>query len=203
MITIPEFYSNRDILITGATGFVGKVLIEKLLRSCSSIGRVFCLLREKRSKSINERLDEIKSTPVSYLRNSHAVCWLQSKSFERLWQWKAAMCRMEVDFFCETVNRVFLHALDKGRLVMDSDWQALLRKCLNGIAKWNQYWKKKMHWSTKAARCSALACSLQELLTYKIFFKEFSGYILSNKKFLCASVKWIAMVVDFNNKLKC
>lgn len=74
MITIPEFYSNRDILITGATGFVGKVLIEKLLRSCPSIGRVFCLLREKRSKSINERLDEIKSTPVSYLRDSHAVC---------------------------------------------------------------------------------------------------------------------------------
>lgn len=67
MITIPEFYNNRDVFITGATGFVGKVLIEKLLRSCPTIKRVFLLLRAKRSKSINERLEEIKNTPVSYL----------------------------------------------------------------------------------------------------------------------------------------
>lgn len=65
MITIPEFYNNRDVFITGATGFVGKVLIEKLLRSCSGIKRVFLLLRSKRSKSINERLEEIKNTAVS------------------------------------------------------------------------------------------------------------------------------------------
>ena len=65
MITIPEFYNNRDVFITGATGFVGKVLIEKLLRSCPNIKRVFLLLRSKRSKSINERLEEIKCTAVS------------------------------------------------------------------------------------------------------------------------------------------
>jgi FlaA1/EpsC-like NDP-sugar epimerase len=64
MITIPEFYNNRDVFITGATGFVGKVLIEKLLRSCPGIKRIFLLLRAKRSKSINVRLEEIKNTPV-------------------------------------------------------------------------------------------------------------------------------------------
>lgn len=66
MITIPEFYNNRDVFITGASGFVGKVLIEKLLRSCPGIKRIFLLLRVKRSKSINSRLEEIKNTPVSY-----------------------------------------------------------------------------------------------------------------------------------------
>lgn len=65
MISIPEFYNNRDVFITGATGFVGKVLIEKLLRSCPNIKRVFLLLRSKRSKSINQRLEEIKNTAVS------------------------------------------------------------------------------------------------------------------------------------------
>jgi fatty acyl-CoA reductase len=65
MITIPEFYKNRDVLVTGATGFVGKLLIEKLLRSCNDIGRIFVLLRPKRSKSINERLEEIKGMAVS------------------------------------------------------------------------------------------------------------------------------------------
>lgn len=68
MITIPEFYNNRDVFITGASGFVGKVLIEKLLRSCPGIKRIFLLLRAKRSKSINARLEEIKNTPVSYGR---------------------------------------------------------------------------------------------------------------------------------------
>lgn len=65
MISIPEFYKNRDILVTGGTGFVGKLLIEKLLRSCNVIGRIFILLRPKRSKSINERLKEIKEMAVS------------------------------------------------------------------------------------------------------------------------------------------
>lgn len=73
MITIPDFYSNRDVFITGATGFVGKVLIEKLLRSCPSINKVFLVLRTKRSKSIEERLEEIKNTPVSFSRNF--VAW--------------------------------------------------------------------------------------------------------------------------------
>ena len=65
MITIPEFYSGRDVFISGGTGFMGKVLIEKLLRSCPTINRVFVLLRTKKGKSINERIDEIKNTPVN------------------------------------------------------------------------------------------------------------------------------------------
>lgn len=65
MISITDFYNERDVFITGATGFLGKVLIEKLLRSCSNVGRIFVLLREKRSKSIPERLEEIKKLAVS------------------------------------------------------------------------------------------------------------------------------------------
>lgn len=65
MISITDFYNERDVFITGATGFLGKVLIEKLLRSCSNVGRIFVLLREKRSKSIAERLEEIKKLAVS------------------------------------------------------------------------------------------------------------------------------------------
>lgn len=77
MITIPEFYNNRDVFITGATGFVGKVLIEKLLRSCPGIKRIFLLLRAKRSKSINVRLEEIKNTPVS----NSCFGWLSGQRF--------------------------------------------------------------------------------------------------------------------------
>lgn len=64
MITIPEFYRDKDVFVTGATGLIGKVLIEKLLRSCPDVRRVFVLLREKKSKDIEQRLDEMKNIPV-------------------------------------------------------------------------------------------------------------------------------------------
>lgn len=43
---------------------MGKVLIEKLLRSCSDLNRVFILIREKKSKSAAERLEDLKKIPV-------------------------------------------------------------------------------------------------------------------------------------------
>ncbi|KXJ70568.1 hypothetical protein RP20_CCG023141 [Aedes albopictus] len=58
--TIKEFYKGRDIFITGGTGFMGKVLIEKLLRSCNGVNRIFLLLREKKSKTMEDRLREIQ-----------------------------------------------------------------------------------------------------------------------------------------------
>ncbi|CAO1421565.1 unnamed protein product [Diamesa serratosioi] len=64
MISIPDFYANRDVFITGGTGFMGKVLIEKLLRSCSNVHRIFVLLRSKRGKSIDVRLEEIKNSAL-------------------------------------------------------------------------------------------------------------------------------------------
>ena len=61
---IKEFYAGKDILVTGATGFMGKVLVEKLLRS-TAIGNVYILVREKRGKSSKERLDHLLSSRVS------------------------------------------------------------------------------------------------------------------------------------------
>ncbi|XP_058121417.1 putative fatty acyl-CoA reductase CG5065 [Anopheles ziemanni] len=59
--SVTDFYTNSDVFITGGTGFVGKVLIEKLLRSCPDIGRIFVLMRGKRGKSIEARVDELVS----------------------------------------------------------------------------------------------------------------------------------------------
>lgn len=56
---ITNFYRNRSVLITGGTGFVGKVLIEKLLRTCAGIATIFVLIRPKRDKHPQERLQEL------------------------------------------------------------------------------------------------------------------------------------------------
>ncbi|KAF8790735.1 Fatty acyl-CoA reductase 1 like protein [Argiope bruennichi] len=54
---IQKFFFGRSIFITGATGFVGKVLVEKLLRCCPGIGMLYLLMRPKRNKTAEERLE--------------------------------------------------------------------------------------------------------------------------------------------------
>ncbi|XP_026684749.1 uncharacterized protein LOC113470475 [Diaphorina citri] len=56
---IQEFYRGATVLITGGTGFMGKALTEKLLRSCPHLRRIYLLIRPKRGKPVQERLDAI------------------------------------------------------------------------------------------------------------------------------------------------
>ncbi|XP_054280095.1 putative fatty acyl-CoA reductase CG5065 [Macrosteles quadrilineatus] len=57
--TIPQFFQERHILITGATGFMGKVLLCKLLRSCPGLGKIYVLIRSSRGKDAVTRLKEM------------------------------------------------------------------------------------------------------------------------------------------------
>lgn len=61
---IPEFFAGRNVFITGPTGLIGKVLIEKLLRSCPNIGSIYMLMREKKGSPVQERLAKIKASKV-------------------------------------------------------------------------------------------------------------------------------------------
>ncbi|VVC98168.1 unnamed protein product [Leptidea sinapis] len=53
---IKEYYKGKTIFITGGTGFMGKVLIEKLLYSCTELDRIYLLLRKKKGVNPDERL---------------------------------------------------------------------------------------------------------------------------------------------------
>ncbi|XP_051159121.1 fatty acyl-CoA reductase wat-like [Leptopilina boulardi] len=59
MTEIQEFYNGQSVFITGGTGFFGKILIEKLLRSCSKIKVIYILIRPKKGKTIHDRMSEI------------------------------------------------------------------------------------------------------------------------------------------------
>ena len=61
---IAGFYRDRSIFITGATGFMGKVLVEKLLRCCPSVKTLYLLMRPKSGNDIRTRLEELISTKV-------------------------------------------------------------------------------------------------------------------------------------------
>ncbi|XP_055635584.1 putative fatty acyl-CoA reductase CG5065 [Toxorhynchites rutilus septentrionalis] len=72
-IPVAEFYHGRSIFITGGTGFMGKVLIEKLLRSCPGIKNIFVLIRPKRGQDITTRLTQILGGPLfDRIRNDNA-----------------------------------------------------------------------------------------------------------------------------------
>ncbi|XP_053677824.1 fatty acyl-CoA reductase wat-like [Anopheles nili] len=53
-----EFYQDSVVLITGASGFLGKVLLEKLLR-CLDARKIYVLIRRKRDYSAQMRLEQI------------------------------------------------------------------------------------------------------------------------------------------------
>ncbi|XP_049883830.1 fatty acyl-CoA reductase 1-like [Pectinophora gossypiella] len=62
--SVPEFYKGKHILITGATGFVGKALVEKLLRSCKGVSTIYLLMRQKKGLTSEERLKELINQKV-------------------------------------------------------------------------------------------------------------------------------------------
>lgn len=61
--SILEFYKDTNVFLTGATGFVGKALLEKLLRTCQ-VETVYILMRSKRGTDPKDRLKELFNNSV-------------------------------------------------------------------------------------------------------------------------------------------
>lgn len=85
---LQNFYKGQNLFITGATGnlhilniyesitdtiflpssgFMGKILVEKLLRSCPDIENIYILCRPKKGKDVHTRVEEIYDDQVSDL----------------------------------------------------------------------------------------------------------------------------------------
>ncbi|XP_010427503.1 PREDICTED: fatty acyl-CoA reductase 6, chloroplastic-like [Camelina sativa] len=72
-IGIVRFLKGKSYLVTGATGFLAKVLIEKMLREGPEIGKIFLLMRSKDQESANKRLyfEIIRSDLFKLLKQMH------------------------------------------------------------------------------------------------------------------------------------
>lgn len=57
-LNIKEFYAGKTIFLTGTTGFVGKVVLEKILRSLPMIKKLFIMIRDKKGISVRERFEK-------------------------------------------------------------------------------------------------------------------------------------------------
>lgn len=62
-LQIKEYYAGKNIFLSGCTGFLGKVVLEKLFRSCPKINKIFVMVRPKRNQPVMDRVKkEILST---------------------------------------------------------------------------------------------------------------------------------------------
>lgn len=71
--SIPEWFAGKRVLVTGATGFMGKVLVEKLLRDCPQLDRMYLLVRRKKGAEPAQRRDDYVNHMVSMSSDWWAV----------------------------------------------------------------------------------------------------------------------------------
>lgn len=70
---IADWFRNQVIFVTGSTGFMGKVLVEKILRDCPSIEKCYLLMRTKRGIEPEQRRDDYVNHMVSESLTPHAM----------------------------------------------------------------------------------------------------------------------------------
>lgn len=63
---VTDIYAGQSVLVTGASGFLGKVLIEKLLYSVNSLKNIYLLIRPKNGLGPKQRMDTIVQVCVTF-----------------------------------------------------------------------------------------------------------------------------------------
>ncbi|VEN56653.1 unnamed protein product [Callosobruchus maculatus] len=60
---IRDFYKGKCVLLTGGTGFFGKMIIGKLL-SCCVVKKIYLVVRSKKGQTPKERVEKLLEDPV-------------------------------------------------------------------------------------------------------------------------------------------
>ncbi|CAL4969345.1 unnamed protein product [Urochloa decumbens] len=64
-IGIAEFFVGKNLLVTGGTGFLAKLLIEKILRESPSVGKIYAVIKAKDAEAASKRLqNEVVDTEL-------------------------------------------------------------------------------------------------------------------------------------------
>ncbi|XP_072938650.1 putative fatty acyl-CoA reductase CG5065 isoform X2 [Epargyreus clarus] len=61
---ISDMYDGKSVFVTGCTGFLGKVFVEKILYRCPKIEKVYVLIRETEKISAEEKFKKMLDCPL-------------------------------------------------------------------------------------------------------------------------------------------
>lgn len=64
-LSVKAAFAGATVLLTGASGYVGSIILEQLLRICPEVKTIFVVFRDKRNKSAKERLDDLLSSGMA------------------------------------------------------------------------------------------------------------------------------------------
>lgn len=157
-IGVSEFYAGKTIFITGATGFMGKVLIEKLLRCCPDVKRIYVLMRPKRGQNTKERLDDFINCRVfDHLQDKSPKSFdkisviqgdiLQDDLGISIQDWDTLQRETEILFHCAACVRFDMFIRDAVNMNTFGTYKVL--KLADGMKKLEVF----MHVSTSYCRC--------------------------------------------------
>jgi thioester reductase-like protein len=79
----PEFWTGKKLLITGSCGFLGKLVLEKVLRCLPEVDTIFLLIREKNNspqQRLLKMLGELINKANSYQIESPVFVHLQNRT---------------------------------------------------------------------------------------------------------------------------
>ncbi|KAH9673910.1 Fatty acyl-CoA reductase 2 [Citrus sinensis] len=76
-IGIEKFLVGKSFFVTGATGFLAKVLIEKILRAAPEVGKIFLLIKAESEEAASKRLkDEVINAELfKCLQQTYGECY--------------------------------------------------------------------------------------------------------------------------------
>lgn len=107
---LAEFYADKRILITGATGFIGKVFLAKLIGSLGTCGQIYVMLRSKRGLSAQQRLKKIlNEEPFLMTRAKHPESdWSKVLALEgNMSSENLGLSREDCELLCREIDIVF------------------------------------------------------------------------------------------------
>ncbi|XP_021300449.1 LOW QUALITY PROTEIN: fatty acyl-CoA reductase 6, chloroplastic-like [Herrania umbratica] len=128
---IVDFLQGKNYFITGATGFVGKAFVEKMLRAVPNVGKIFLLIKGKDKEAATRRLhDQIMDTELfKSLEQVHGTSYktfMKSKLVPVVGNVNEPDLGMDADMASEIANEVDIIVNSAANTTFDDRYDATL-----------------------------------------------------------------------------
>ncbi|CAL5011510.1 unnamed protein product [Urochloa decumbens] len=164
---VVEYFRGKSILITGSTGFLGKVLVEKILRVQPDVKKLFLLIRANDVESAKQRVE----TEVTGRTIFHVLKEKHGNNFEDFIQEK--VCPLAGDIVYENLG------VDKAKLTELSKEIDII---VNGAATTNFYERYDVAFDTNVMGAKHICEFAKRCEKLKMLLHVSTAYVAGEKE---------------------